>query len=94
MKRPIIPDWFCVLRDDSLLNSRDVAAIFGYCSIEVLSKAVCLGAFPKPTNKEKKPIRKTAPFWGQPKNRLSWTKKEIIAEINRRNTKCADRQKL
>lgn len=93
MKRPIIPDWFCVLRDDSLLNSRDVAAIFGYSSTESFSKAISLGSFPKPTNKQK-PIRKTYPYGGQPKNRLSWTKKEIIAEINRRNTKCADRQKL
>lgn len=92
MKKPIIPDWFCVLRDDSLLNSRDVAAIFGYCSIEVLSRAVCLGAFPKPTNK--KPIRRTYPYDVSSKTRLLWTKKEIIAEINRRNTKCADRQKL
>ncbi len=94
MKKPIIPDWFCVLRDDSLLNSRDVAAIFGYSSIEGFSKAISLGSFPKPTNKEKKPRRATYPFSTRNNNRLSWTKKEIIAEINRRNTKYEDRQKL
>ncbi len=27
---PVVPEWLDVLKDDSLLNARDLAAMFGY----------------------------------------------------------------
>lgn len=49
MKKPLkIPKYFKDLPDDANLNSRDVAEMFGYKTVNALHAAVLRGSKPKP----------------------------------------------
>ena len=46
--RPNLPAWFVYAKDDSALNSRDVAQIFGYKTPAMVLKSVKESNFPPP----------------------------------------------
>lgn len=47
-KIPIIPDCYKELKDDAILNGRDVANMFGYKTAKSLTDAYQRGNIPKP----------------------------------------------
>ena len=67
MKTPSVPPWFKDLKPWSVLNTKDVRAIFGYASSVGVTHAVSHGAFPKPDKSVHRRV-----FW-----LVSTVKKEI-----------------
>jgi hypothetical protein len=98
IKTPDVPTWLSILRDESLLNSRDVAQIFGYATADNLVAAITKGAFPSPAknlmHKQSSCDRNFFTSYSAKKRtansrRHYWTKAEVIAEINRRKALAA-----
>lgn len=83
---PVVPKWLDVLKDDSLLNSRDLAALFGYKHVNSFDGMVCAGRFPAPDCT----VRSMAP--GRTAKNM-WYKKTILKEIERRNNEAHPRSK-
>ncbi len=48
-KTPVIPEAYKELKDSALLNSRDIAKIFGYKEIGQITQAYKKGSIPKPS---------------------------------------------
>ena len=71
MKTPSVPEWFKDLKPWSVLNSRDIEAIFGYAPNGIVA-AVFNETFPKPD----KSIRR----------RCFWSVDVVKKEIERRLT--------
>lgn len=65
-KTPVIPEAYKELKDSALLNSRDIAKIFGYKGNRPITMAYQRGNIPKPSKSIKCGIRikaKEHNFW-------------------------------
>ena len=78
-----LPEWFLLLRNDSLVGAKDVQALFGYKHLNAVHDAVRKGALPKPD----KQLTHT-------KTKSIWTKKTLLSEIMRRKAKAAGETEL
>lgn len=83
---PVPPKWLDVLKDDSLLDSRDLAALFGYKHANSFDGAVSTGHFPPPD----RTVKSMTPGYVA-KN--MWYKKTALKEIERRNNEAHPRSK-
>lgn len=93
-----IPGWLSLLNDQSLLNTKDVALIFGYSTAEDLCEAISKQRFPKPVRRmglRRGFGRVQSTHRIQPVDRrYYWTKSEVIAEIHRRQALKQNKQSL
>jgi len=65
-KTPVIPEAYKELKDSALLNSRDIAKIFGYKEIEQITQAYQKGNIPNPDKSvhcSMRPNSKKNNFW-------------------------------
>lgn len=78
-----LPEWFLLLRNDSLVAAKDVQALFGYKHLNAVYVAVREGSLPRPD----KQLTHTT-------TKSMWTKKTLLSEIIRRKAKAAGETEL